>query len=117
MTRQKLGQKSEDLAVQYLRRLSHKILDRNIHSHLGEVDIVSLDRKTVVFTEVRAKSHVQYGLPEETIDEQKQWRIKRTAETYLYRRNLLEREVRFDVITLLWTEKEYSLNYYKDAFR
>lgn len=117
MKRHDLGKKSEDLALAYLRKLRHKPVDRNVRSRIGEVDLVTLDKKTLVFTEVRAKSGLSHGSPEETIDRRKQSRIKKVAETYLYRKGWEDREVRFDVVTLVWDGEAYDLSYYKDAFR
>lgn len=117
MNRQDLGRKSEDLALLHLRRLRHRVLDRNVHFPFGELDLVTLDRRTVVFTEVRAKTSLAYGTPEETIDKAKQNRIKKAAAAYLYRKGWEDREVRFDVVAMVWRGQEPEISYYKDAFR
>ena len=50
------GAVGEDIAVNYLLKNKYKIVARNYSCPLGEVDIVALDKKTLVFTEVKLRT-------------------------------------------------------------
>ena len=50
-----LGQRGEAAAARYLRRRGYKILARSDRFGPGELDLVALDRKTIVFVEVKTR--------------------------------------------------------------
>jgi Holliday junction resolvase-like predicted endonuclease len=66
------------------------------------------------FIEVRTRKDTVLGHPVETVTEQKQRSVRRAAEAYLVRRNILNREIRFDVATIVWSSGEYL--YLENAF-
>lgn len=115
--RRSLGDTSEQIARQFLKKRKHRILEVNFMGPNGEIDIISQDRGDLVFTEVRSKSSESFGTPEETIDLKKQERIKKTAQYYLLRHNITDHQLRFDVIALVWQGETYRMRYYEDAFR
>ena len=58
-----LGQLGEDAAARYLKRLGYKILARGHDSRLGELDIIAVDSRTIVFVEVKTRRSTQAGHP------------------------------------------------------
>ena len=54
-TRQKFGEKSESLAVWYLKKNGYKILEQNYRTRLGAIDIIAREKKTLVFVEVKSR--------------------------------------------------------------
>jgi len=93
------GRKGEEQAVQTLEQAGMQIIARNFRSKKGEVDIISLDKETIVFTEVKTCS--VYGLEslQYSINVKKQRRIIETAKYFLsVNRKYNEKAVRFDVI-------------------
>ena len=100
-----LGGKGETLAADLLRKNGYQILHRNIRSKFGEIDLVARNGKTLCFVEVKARSGLMFGFPEEGVSRQKQWRLSRLASWYLQRYRLLETPVRFDVVSILFDEK------------
>ncbi|HDL89580.1 MAG TPA: YraN family protein, partial [Thermodesulforhabdus norvegica] len=54
MFRKSKGKQSEDVAAQFLRQKGLKIINKNVQTRFGEIDIVALDRNTIVFVEVRS---------------------------------------------------------------
>jgi putative endonuclease len=97
-----LGQRGEVAAARYLRRHGYKILARSDHFGPGELDLVALDRKTIVFVEVKTRQSQQAGHPSDAVDEIKQRRLTRLAVSFLKRHQLLECPARFDVIAITW---------------
>ena len=61
-----------------------------------------LDRKTIVFVEVKTRVSAEAGHPAEAVDDVKQRRLTRMAVTFLKRHGLLEYPARFDVVAITW---------------
>src|SRR5881394_2163332 len=102
-TRQRLGQAAEELVASRLVESGWEIVERNARSRYGELDIVALDGRTLVFAEVKAgRVGSTYG-PERpilSIDFRKQARIRRLATAWMSERRDLPRydEIRFDAV-------------------
>ena len=65
--------------VRYLRRRGYKILARGDCVGGGELDLVALDRRTIVFVEVKTRQSHDAGSPAEAVDRTKQRRLTRLA--------------------------------------
>ncbi|PHS12530.1 MAG: YraN family protein [Blastopirellula sp.] len=113
-----LGQRGEDAAARFLKRLGYTILVRSDRSILGELDIVAVDGETIVFVEVKTRVSDSAGLPAEAVDDAKQQKLTRLALAYLKRNDLLEYSARFDVIGILWPDssKKPEITHYINAF-
>ncbi len=93
------GELGELLALKYLKKKRYKIIETNFRCKLGEIDLIALHRKTIVFIEVKARSSVDYGYPSEAVDERKIRKITNTAEYYLLKHYQYENfDKRIDVI-------------------
>jgi predicted AAA+ superfamily ATPase len=55
---QKFGEKSENLAVWYLKKNGYKILEQNYRNRMGEIDIIAKEKKTLVFVEVKSRRSI-----------------------------------------------------------
>lgn len=99
-----LGQRGEDYAARYLKRLGYHIVGRQVDLRVGELDIVAVDGRTVVFVEVKTRSSDAAGSPLEAVDDRRQERLTRAALAYLKSHGLLEHSARFDVIALTWPD-------------
>jgi putative endonuclease len=113
-----LGQRGEEAAARYLRRLGYKIVARGERDRLGELDLVAVDRPAVVFVEVRTRTSQSAGHPVETVDAAKQRRLTRLALAYLKRHGLLEYQARFDVVAITWPPgaRRPTIEHFKNAF-
>jgi len=113
-----LDRRGEQAAAKYLKRLRYKIVARNYSIRSGELDIVAVDGRTVVFVEVKSRASVDKGHPAEAVDEDKQQRLTRVALAYLKRFDLLECSARFDVVAVLWPrdQKTPAIEHFKNAF-
>lgn len=97
-----LGRRGEAAAAKHLKRLGYKILARGDRTALGEIDIVAVDGRTLVFVEVKTRSSHDAGRPAEAVDENKQRRLTRLALGYLKRHGLLGCPARFDIVEVTW---------------
>src|SRR5947209_17267043 len=91
------GNRSENAAARFLRRLGYRILARNVNLFVGELDLVALDRDTLVFVEVRSTEDETVERPTLSVDMAKQKKLTAAALAYLSRHRLLDRPARFDV--------------------
>ncbi len=115
--RQQLGQRSEALAVRFLRSHGYTIEQINVRFRVGEIDIVAREGVVLCFVEVRSTSSSQWGGPLASITDQKRRRLIRAAEGYLSRCRSLPRETRFDVVAVSWDDPAHpKLELVRGAF-
>ena len=118
MNRKKLGEIGEALACKCLMRHGYIILEKNYSTLIGEIDIVAEDGKILVFVEVKMRRSIAYGLPEEAINSKKIRKLIRLAQFYIRNKNLYNRKVRFDVVSILSQRRfgKKSIRLIKNAF-
>lgn len=96
-----IGRAYEEEARKFLRKQGYEIVESNFRCSFGEIDIIAREKEYLVFLEVKFRSTIKKGYPEEAINSKKMYRIYRTAEYYLYSRNLSqEQSCRFDVVLI-----------------
>jgi len=93
-----IGKYGEDLACKYLETKGYKIKERNFHTFLGEIDIISEYKGNIIFVEVKTRRSNKFGYPEEAINYNKQRKIIKNALCYLAKYNLWKNNYYFDVI-------------------
>ena len=109
----KTGYMYEDIAAHFLQELGYKILYRNYRCKIGEIDIIAEDMNTLVFCEVKFRSSLKYGFPEEAVDIRKQNKIRSCTRFFLMEHKISpDTNIRFDVISVLGTK----ITHIKDAF-
>ncbi|MBX7145778.1 MAG: YraN family protein [Alphaproteobacteria bacterium] len=77
----KKGKKAEFLARWYLRICGYKILDYNIKTSLGEIDIIARKKSCIFIIEVKARKDLDKGL--EAIQHYQQKRIHKATLLWL----------------------------------
>jgi putative endonuclease len=112
------GTRSERAAEGFLRRLGYRILARNYSCPLGELDLVAVDGRCVVFVEVRSTGTGDVSGPAHSVDAAKQRRLTDLALHFLQKRRLLDQSARFDVLTLSWPagRREPEITHFQSAF-
>ena len=73
-----LGKSGEQAAAEYLESCGLRILDRNWRCAAGEIDIVAVERHTLVVAEVKARTSPRYGSPLEAVSRAKRARLRRS---------------------------------------
>lgn len=111
--RHELGKKGEDIAVEFLEKQNYNILDRNFICRQGEIDVIALDRNYVVFVEIKSRTSTEFGLPSEAVTKTKLKHMVKSAEYYLFVRNLGNANIRFDVIEVYVKDGKYFINHIK----
>ncbi|MFH2204096.1 MAG: YraN family protein [Elusimicrobiota bacterium] len=100
MRRALLGKWGEDRAARWLEERGWTVLERRWRCRLGELDIVAVDGDELVFVEVKTRSSLRCGAPEEAVGRAKRARIVRAACAYMRFKGIGDRALRFDVVAL-----------------
>ena len=100
MERKELGSFGENLALKFLKERKYKVLCVNYRCRYGEIDIVTMERDTLVFVEVKTRSSEKYGKGMEAVDYRKQKKIRRIAVNYLSENAIAFSGIRFDVMDI-----------------
>ncbi len=96
-----IGKKGEQIAKEYLIKQGYKILEINKRfSRQCEIDIIALDKDTLVFCEVKTRSTVICGVPFEAITKTKYQNIKTGLFLYL-QENPDYKKFRIDAVSVV----------------
>ncbi|HEX9688812.1 MAG TPA: YraN family protein [Thermoanaerobaculia bacterium] len=106
----------ERVAEKKLVDAGYRILDRNFRARSGELDFVAEENGVVCFVEVKGRSGLGFGSPEEAVTAEKRRRIFRAAEAWLRRRKRADAACRFDVVSVLDDSGDRKIEIFRDAF-
>ncbi len=111
-----IGDKGEDFAASYFQKLGYEIKARNVHSRYGEIDLIAENEDTVVFVEVKTRSHDSLDRAADAVTPLKQKKIILTALDYISKSNT-DKIMRFDVFEVYHANgRIYKFNHIKNAF-
>ncbi|MGB9792653.1 MAG: YraN family protein [Thermacetogeniaceae bacterium] len=115
--RKSLGVIGEEAALSFLIKEGYRVLERNYRCRLGEIDIIAEDGEAIAFIEVKTRSNILFGAPQEAVNLKKQKKIRQIAQYFLLSHGLEERTVRFDVITVLYSKADgFVIEHLKGVF-
>jgi putative endonuclease len=114
--RQILGREGERIAESYLKKKGYRLVERNYRCPMGELDLIALDRRVIVFIEVKTRSDFRFGVPIESVHPRKQRKMIQAALYFLSQRRLHDREARFDVVGVSWAKGRAEVEHVKNAF-
>ncbi len=100
MKRRETGIRGEKLAKDFLKKRGYRILETNYRCPEGEIDIIARHKDFLVFIEVRAKTSLKFGSPEESITPTKKARLRATAFHYQQTHNDLPLLWRIDFVAV-----------------
>lgn len=97
------GKVGEKLAAEYLIKKGYKIITTNWrYSRIGELDIIALEKNTLVFVEVKSRTSTAFGHPIEAVDFRKMEKLRTLAGLYINENaDLSYKGYRFDVIGVI----------------
>ena len=114
MNNKEKGDIGEKIAKSYLIKKGADILESKYKIKSGEIDIIARLDNELVFVEVKARSSLRYGYPSEAVNSRKIKKIVDTSKYYIYRNNLCNIPIRFDVIEIYLNENK--INHIVNAF-
>ncbi len=109
------GKKGEDLAADFLQNEGFQILERNWKNRFEEIDIIAIENDLLVIVEVKTRSSIAFGKPEESVGLRKQRLLVNAAEAYIKKYNS-ERETRFDIISVVTNGTGANIQHIRHAF-
>ncbi len=112
---QEIGNKGEEIAENYLRKLGYRILETNWRFHHYEIDIIAIDGDELVIVEVKSRTGTNFEHPSEAVGKRKMKFLIEAAEAYILKIDS-HRDTRFDVIAIIFMGEKFELEHYKDAF-
>lgn len=115
--RDALGLAGERFAEQHLRGRGYKCIARRYRAIVGELDLVLLERRTVVFVEVKTQQSDVHIDPESRVTKAKQIALLKIARLFLRERKLEDRPCRFDIVSvLIGADGKPRIRHIEDAF-
>ena len=110
-----LGKLGEEMAVAFLEKAGYKILETNWTFQKAEVDIIAQKDNILVIVEVKTRSSIEFGLPQDFVKSKKIQLLVKAVNEYVIKKDL-EVEVRFDIIAIHKNFKKYEIEHIIDAF-
>ena len=124
MSTKELGDRGEAVAAAYLEGLGYRVMERNYRFDRAEVDLICFEPAEqydlggeLVFVEVKTRTGLGFGRPEDAVTDEKKRNLFRAAEAYLHERRLDGSPCRFDVVSvILQGDAEPEIEHFKHAF-
>lgn len=110
-----LGRLGEDLAVDYLQQNGYSILETNWVFQKAEIDIIAQKNDTLAVIEVKTRSSVDFGLPQDFVSPKKIQLLVKAVNAYVLSKDL-DATVRFDIIAIHKETGGYQVQHIEDAF-
>jgi len=110
-----LGKKGEQLAVDYLIKKGYTIVQRNYRFQKAEVDIIAQIKDTLAIVEVKTRSTIDFGNPQDFVKPKQIQRLVKAVDEYV-NLNKLNVEVRFDIIAIVRQGNSYNIEHLENAF-
>ena len=110
-----LGQKGEDLAADHLKKAGYRIVFRNWKWGKHEIDIIAENKEFIIFVEVKTRTDDYQMHPVTAVTTEKQRSIIYAADGYLQKLNV-NKESRFDVITIIRKGELFEIDHIENAF-
>ncbi|HUX48366.1 MAG TPA: YraN family protein [Dehalococcoidia bacterium] len=105
MNRQEVGKLGEKAAQKFLKKRGYRIHETGFRCPHGEIDIIAQQKDYLVFVEVRTKSSLDFGTPEESITQSKKKKLIASALTYANTHQNLPSIWRIDVVAIELDDK------------
>lgn len=97
---QQIGEKGEEIAVKFLKKQGFKVVERNVHSRNGEIDIVAKKKKLFYFFEVKTGMAGSWFNPAENLTKEKLWKFSRSVEYYCLKHRIKDYKIQGIIVLL-----------------
>ena len=110
-----LGNKGEQLAVDYLKKQHYKILARNYRFQKAEIDIIAQKDDILAVIEVKTRSSSYFGNPQDFVNKKKIELLVKATNHYIEIHDL-DLEIRFDIIAIIHKNNSTEIEHLEAAF-
>lgn len=115
MSTLELARKGEILAGEYLSGKGFRIIERNWYHRHKELDLVAIDGDELVIVEVKTRQSPVWDDPSKSIDRDKRRNLVIAANAYA-RKHRIHFEIRFDVVWVVYSGNQQSIDHIANAF-
>ena len=110
------GNRAEKMALNFFKQRGFKLIEKNYHCRFGEIDIIMQDKDYLVFIEVRYRRSDKFGGALASVNQNKQSKLRRSAEHYLIRHKRSDDPCRFDILAINGELDKPSFHWIDNAF-
>jgi len=110
-----LGKKGEQLAISFLVKKGYTIRDKNWRFQKAEVDIIAQKKDILAVVEVKTRSSIEFGNPQDFVNPKKIKLLVSAIDEYVISKEL-DVEVRFDIIAIVKENNNFTIEHLEDAF-
>jgi putative endonuclease len=110
-----LGKLGEELAIDFLIKNGYTILETNWVFQKAEVDIIAKKDNILAIVEVKTRSSIDFGLPQDFVKPKKIQLLVKAVNEYVIAKDL-DIDVRFDIIAIQKEDKKFVIEHLIDAF-
>jgi putative endonuclease len=110
-----LGKQGEEQAVDFLQKNGYEILETNWIFQKAEIDIIARKDETLAIIEVKTRSSIDFGLPQDFVKPKKIQLLVKAVNEYVIQ-NQLDVSVRFDIIAIHKNANNFNIDHLEDAF-
>ncbi|MGH2666555.1 YraN family protein [Flavobacterium sp.] len=110
-----LGKLGEEMAVSFLLKAGYVILETNFVFQKAEIDIIAQKNNTLAVVEVKTRSSVDFGSPQDFVNPKKIKLLVKAIDEYVLS-NDLDFDVRFDIVAIHKNGKDFIIEHLEDAF-
>ena len=100
LSKKQLGDLGEDISEIFLVKMGYSIIKRNYRCRLGEIDLIAKDKNKIIFFEVKTRTNLNFGYPEESVNNLKVLKLKKLAIFFAVSENMHNLDMQFDVISI-----------------
>ena len=114
-----IGRKGETEAIKYLHAKGYQIIEQNLYTHWGEIDIIAKKDKKLSFIEVKTRTGQNKGKPYDSVTSTKIKHLMRPIRLYLLQNNYKDYKLSLDVISILLKDdlSVHTINHYENVWR
>ena len=119
MYKKEFGKWGEQIAKEELLKKGLKFIASNFTFKNLEIDLVFEDKTTkeIIFIEVKSRTSLDYGEPEDAIDRKKQINLKTAASVFLkVNSEFRNHKKRFDMFSVLKSDNDVKIKHSENAF-
>ncbi len=109
---QSKGENAEKLAASYFQEMGFSIVEKNYRFKRSEIDLIVANNVLMVFVEVKYRSSIAFGQPEDFVSDHQKSKIIEAADEYLYQCNW-QGNIRFDIISV---NVKNEIEHFEDAY-
>lgn len=110
-----LGKLGEELAIEFLQKKGYDILETNWVFQKAEIDIIALKENVLAVVEVKTRTSVDFGSPQDFVNPKKIQLLVKAINEYVVS-NDLNFDIRFDIIAIHKEDKKFVIDHLEDAF-